>query len=86
MASNFLKANAALEANRTYEHINVFAPSAGRTAGLKADRLAGLWGKNTEGKGKKMLEEAQAKDADEDALYGVLPCGGARRSKKPGLL
>ena len=26
---------------------NVFAPSAGRTAGLKAGRLVGLWGKNT---------------------------------------
>ena len=25
---------------------NLFAPSAGRTAGLKAGRLAGLWGKN----------------------------------------
>jgi hypothetical protein len=26
---------------------NFFAPSAGRTAGLKAGRLAGLWGKKT---------------------------------------
>jgi transposase len=39
-----VKANAALAANRTYEHI--------------------------EGEVKKMLQEAQAKDAEEDALYG----------------
>lgn len=28
-------------------HYNLFVPSAGRTAGLKAGRLAGLWSKKT---------------------------------------
>jgi hypothetical protein len=30
-----------------FSPITLFAPSAGRAAGLKAGRLAGLWGKKT---------------------------------------